>query len=90
MKHAFMCSLCRNGILGGGLYLEKDTLTYRTRKLTVEKKFRNLVLPRNEIETIRWRRILFPIATFRMRSGEEYTFLLFNKRRFLAYWNSTQ
>ena len=39
----FICSLCHNGILGGGLYLNAQSLTYKTNKLTVDKKYRNLV-----------------------------------------------
>ena len=39
---SFVCSLCHNGILGGGLYLDSQSLTYKTNKLTVDKKYRNL------------------------------------------------
>lgn len=35
---SFVCSLCHNGILGGGLYLDSQSLTYKTNKLTVDKK----------------------------------------------------
>ena len=27
---SFVCSLCHNGILGGGLYLDSQSLTYKT------------------------------------------------------------
>lgn len=47
---SFVCSLCHNGILGGGLYLDSQSLTYKTNKLTVDKKYRNLVLPMQEIK----------------------------------------
>ena len=57
---SFVCSLCHNGILGGGLYLDNTSLTYKTNKLTVDKKYRNLVLPLNEIKEINWKRIIFP------------------------------
>ena len=39
---SFVCSLCHNGIVGGGLYLDSQSLTYKTNKLTVGKKYRNL------------------------------------------------
>ena len=78
----FLCSLCHNGILGGGLYLDRQSLTYRTNKLTVDKKYRNLVLPLEEIREITWKRILFPVATVHMKNGEQYTFLVFNQSRF--------
>ena len=81
MKY-FVCSLCHNGILGGGLYLDGQSLTYKTNKLTVDKKYRNLVLPFQEIKEISWKRIIFPIATVNMKNGEAYKFIIFNKRRF--------
>ena len=79
MKYAFMCSLCHGGILGGGLYLDANSLTYKTQKLTVDRKYKNLVLPLPEIEEITWQGIL---ATVHMKNGEAYKFLIFNKGRF--------
>lgn len=76
----FVCSLCHKGILGGGLYLDEQSLTYKTNKLTVDKKYRNLVLPMQEIKEISWKRL--PIATVYMANGEQYTFIIFNKSRF--------
>ena len=43
MKKVFMCSLCHKGIIGGGLYLDSESITYKTQKLTVDKKYRKLV-----------------------------------------------
>ena len=88
MKKTFICSLCRGGILGGALYLDETAVTYKTNKLTVDKKYKNLVLPLEEIENLSWKRILFPIATFRMKNGEEYKFVIFNKRRFNKYYTN--
>ena len=88
MKKAFMCSLCHNGLLGGGLYLDSETLTYKANKLTVDKKLRNLVLPLNEIDEVTWKQIVFPVATFRMKNGEEYKIMIFNKIRFLKYFEA--
>ena len=87
MKKAFMCSLCHNGLLGGGLYLDSKTLTYKTGKLTVDKKLRNLVLPLCDICEVSWTQKVFPVATFRMKNGEEYTIMIFNKMRFLKYFD---
>ena len=78
----FACSLCHNGILGGGLYLDSQSLTYKTNKLTVDKKYRNIVLPLQEIEEISWKLILFPLATVSMKNGGQYKFIIFNKPRF--------
>ena len=78
----FICSLCHNGILGGVLYLDNQSLAYRTNKLTVDKKYRNLGLPIQEILEIFWERIVFPIAIVHMKNGEWYKFIIFNKSRF--------
>ena len=78
-KKSFVCSLCHNGILGGGLYLDRHSLTYRTNKLTVDKKYRNLILPISEIKEISWKWI---VATVNLKNGEQYKFIIFNKPRF--------
>ena len=83
-----MCSLiCHNGIVGGALYLDENSVTYKTNKLTVDRAYRNLVLPLGEIAELTWKWVVFPIATFRMKNGVEYKFILFNKRRFNKYYN---
>ena len=86
MKRKFMCSLCHNGILGGALYLDEASVTYKTNKLTVDKAYRNLVLPLDEIAELTWKWIVFPVAIFRMKNGVEYKFIIFNKRRFNKYY----
>ena len=87
MKKTFICSLiCNSGIIGGGLYLDDTTITYKTNKLTVDRKYRNLVLPLDEIRELSWKWIIFPIATLKMASGEQYKFILFNKKRFDKYY----
>ena len=86
MKIAFMCSFCHNGILGGGLYLDDNSITYKTNKLTVDERYRSLVLPLKEIRTLAWKRVIFPVATFHMTGGEQYTFIIFNKARFSKYY----
>lgn len=86
MRKTFICSLCHNGILGGALYLDEASVTYKTNKLTVDKAYRNLVLPHDQIAEFKWKWIVFPVATFRMKSGMEYKFIIFNKRRFNKYY----
>ncbi len=87
MKKSFMCSLiCHNGILGGALYLDENSVTYKTNKLTVDKAYRNLVLPLDEIAELTWKWVVFPIATFHMKNGEKYKILIFNQRRFKKWF----
>lgn len=79
---SFICSLCHNGILGGIIYLDGSSLTYKTGKLTVDSKYRNLVLPLSNVKEISWQWMIFPVATVHMRIGEDYKFIIFNKPRF--------
>ena len=77
MKKSFICSLiCHGGILGGGIYIDDMSITYKTNKLTVDKKYRNLVLPLSEISELTWKWIVFPIATLKMANGEKYRFII--------------
>lgn len=82
MKKVFMCSLVKGGLLGGAIYVEPDSVTYKTNKLTVDKKYRNLVLLKKDIKEITWKRVVFPVVTFRMANGEEYSVMIFNRAGF--------
>ena len=82
MKSYFIASLVRNGLIGGGLLLNDRVVTYKTNKLTVDVKYRNLVLPYDQIASVTWKRILFPVAAFQMKNGESYAFLIFSQKRF--------
>ena len=87
MKKSFMGSLiCHNGIVGGGIYIDDSAITYKTNKLSVDKKYKNLVLSLNEIRELTWKRIVFTIAIIKMASGEQYKFIIFNKNRFNKYY----
>ncbi len=87
MKSYFVCSLCHDGLLGGGLIVDENTVTYKTGKVTVEKKYRNLELSRSDIKDLSWKRGVFPIATFEMKNGEKYSFMIFNEGRFIKVYN---
>ena len=85
MKKVFTCSLVHNGILGGDLILDSESITYKTNKLTVDKKYRNLVLPLSEIKEVTWKGM---IATIQMNNNEEYKIMIFNKNRFMNEYAS--
>lgn len=82
MKKVFICSIIHNGILGGALYLDAQSLTFKTGKLTVDKRLRNLSLPIQDINEISWKWVILPIATVNMKNGESYKFIIFNKNSF--------
>ena len=87
MKKSFACSvICQGGIVGGSLSIDEKSIIYKTNKLTVDSKYRNLVLPLNCIRELSWEWIVFPVATLYMTSGEQYKFIIFNKKRFNEYF----
>ena len=83
MKHYFICSLCHKGVLGGWLIVDEHVINYKTGKVTVENKYRDLILNRDDILSVTWKWVIFPKATFEMKNGEKYSFLIFNKWRFM-------
>ena len=66
--------------------MDETSITYKTNKLTVDKKYKNLVLPLEELCELTWKRFVFPIAVMRMSNGEQYRFIIFNKNRFHQYY----
>lgn len=91
MKKTFSCSLvCHNGIVGGALSIDNISITYKTNKLTVDRRYRELVLSLNDICDISWKWIVFPIAILHMKNGEQYTFMIFNKKGFNKYYNEVK
>lgn len=88
MKHYFICSLCHRGVLGGCLIVDEQVINYKTGKVTVDSKYRNLVLNRDDIRSVSWKWVIFPKATFEMKNGEKYSFLIFNRWRFVKVYES--
>ena len=91
MKKSFACSIiCQGGIVGGGISIDEQSITYSTNKLTVDRKYRNLVLPLDRIRVLSWNWTVFPVATLYMTSGEQYKFIIFNKKRFNEYFEQVK
>ena len=89
MKQTFSVSLCKNGILGGWIVMEDESMAYRTGKVTVPPKYRNLVMRYSDIVSVTEGTLLFlPTITVKMKDQEEYKFLVFNKNGFLETLNT--
>ncbi len=85
MKHYFIVSLCKNGILGGGITADAEAITYHTGKLTVPAQYRHLEMKYRDIRTLTSDRLLLlPTVTVTMTDGAEYKFIVFARKRFLA------
>ena len=85
MKQYYVASLCREGILGGGIVADEDGITYKTGKVTVSPKLRNLEMKYSSIRDFSKKWVLcFPVFTIAMNDGEIYRFIIFSPRRFNA------
>ncbi|MCM1023901.1 MAG: hypothetical protein NC395_07560 [Prevotella sp.] len=84
MKKIFSVSLCLNGILGGGIFAEKEKIVYRTGKLTVEPRLRNLEMPVADIVSAESGRLLFlPTVEIKMKNGGKFKFIVYARKAFL-------
>ncbi len=84
MKNYFIVSLCKNGLLGGGITANDDAVTYHTGKVTVSPKYRNLEMRYENILSVSCGRfLLLPTVALSMRNGETHKFVVFARKRFL-------
>lgn len=82
MKKYFIASLCKNGILGGGLTADDTALTFHTGKVTVPKEYRHLEMKYADIVGVDcgWA-LIFPAVTIKLHRDVEYKFIVFGRRR---------
>lgn len=85
MDKTYMASLCHQGLLGGGLFLDDERVTYRTGKLQVPPEIRSLQLPFCRIKAVEKSKALFlPTVTIKMKDGKAWKFLVFGRKGFLT------
>ncbi len=85
MRQYYVASLCREGILGGGIVADDEGITYKTGKVTVSQRFKNLEMKYGDIRDFSKKRALcFPVFTVFMNDGESYKFIIFSPKRFDA------
>lgn len=84
MKELYIVSLCYNGILGGVIYLTEGCAVYRTGKLTIPEKYRNLKMPYSEITDIQTGSLLLlPTVSISLNDFETYKFVVFARKKFI-------
>ena len=70
MKNYFIVSLCKNGILGGGITADHEAVTYHTGKVTVPAKYKKLEMKYRDIASMaNGRLFIWPTVTLKMNSG---------------------
>lgn len=84
MKRVYAASLCKNGLLGGSLYVDDEKIAFRTGKLTVPPRIRNLELHFKNVVGIRKEYILIlPVTALSMKNGEEWKFFVLRRNDFV-------
>ena len=84
MKRVYAASLCKNGLLGGSLYVDDEKIAFRTGKLTVPPRIRNLELHLKNVVGIRKEYILIlPVTAISMKNGEEWKFFFLRRNDFV-------
>ncbi len=84
MRKVYAASLCKNGLLGGGLYLDEDKAVFRTGKITVPARLRNLELYYKDITSIsKGSILLLPAVTISMNNGEKWRFVVYRCENFI-------
>ena len=84
MEKTYIASLCHQGLLGGGLFLDDESVTYRTGKLQVSPEIRTLRLPFCRIKRVERSKALFlPAVAIGMEDGREWKFVVFGRKSFL-------
>ena len=84
MKNTFSVSLCKNGILGGWIVVGEVSMVYKTGKVTIPEKYRNLVMEYKDVLSVTEASMLFlPTVTVKMKNEEEYKFIVYNRKKIL-------
>lgn len=85
MKQYFSVSLCRRGIIGGGIIADQEGITYKTGKLTVPQELKNIGMKYTEIREFTCSRLLcLPTVSVQINNGERYQFIVFRRKQFCA------
>ncbi len=83
MKQYYIASICREGIIGGGIVADDEKITFKTGKLTVSQKIRNLEMKYSNIQSYSRKWVFcFPVFSITMNDGEIYKFIIFSPGKF--------
>ena len=64
--------------------MDEEAMAYRTGKVTIPEKYRNLVMKYSDILSVTKGKMLFMTTiSLQMKNDEEYKFLVFDEERFL-------
>ena len=82
MGRYYIASLCKNGLLGGGISVDEDGITFHTGKVTVPKEYRHLQMKYDDICGVTTGKLfVLPTVTIALRDGREYRFFVVGRNR---------
>ncbi|MDE7303206.1 MAG: hypothetical protein K2N60_07815 [Oscillospiraceae bacterium] len=86
MKKIFAVShMCRNGIIGGFIYVTPERLIYQTGKIYIPKALRNIEMPFNDVISAERGKFLFlPTVSFKMKDGGEFKYIIYSVKKFFG------
>ncbi|MBD5145717.1 MAG: hypothetical protein HDT21_07435 [Ruminococcus sp.] len=86
MKKTFAVShMCRNGIIGGFIYVTPERLIYQTGKISISKALQNIEMPFSDvISTERGKFLFLPTVSFKMKDGGEFKYIIYSVKRFFG------
>lgn len=87
MRKVYAASIIWKSVLGGGIIAEGDKMTYRTGKLLIPEKIKNLEMKYCDIQSIICGRILFFPTIKVVLPEESYKFIVFNRKGLLKNIN---
>ncbi len=89
MKKYFIASICREGVLGGGIVADDEAYTYRTNKVSVSASLRNLRMKYTDIREVSKGWLLcFPTVTVHMKDGNNYKYIVFRRNLFCSFMDN--
>jgi hypothetical protein len=84
-----MVSLCREGVLGGGIVADDEGLVYQTGKTTVSPRLKRIEMKYDNIQSYSRSRVFcFPLVSITMKDGECYKFIVFSPSAFCSLLDS--
>lgn len=83
-KEAFYASLCYQGIRGGAIYVDADSVVYKNQTLTIPEAYKNIVMPIKDIDKIEKGWLLFlPTVAIYLKNQKGFKFVIFDRKKFL-------
>lgn len=84
MKKLFRASLCYQGLRGGAISVDAEAVAYRNQTLTLPEKYKNIVMPIEEIVRVeKGFAAFFPTVTIYLKNDRQYRFVIFSRNKFI-------